>query len=213
MVKAILFDLDGTLLDTSSDIQKLLNECLLMHGLPGITPKETRKFIGNGARALVERAVKERADLVDVVLSDYVPRFAVCDNCLTRLFEGEAEFLTAAKRKGVKMAVVTNKPQRATENVCSQFLSEFSFDLLLGAKGDYPLKPSPDGTYLALETLGLSACDALFVGDGETDIETARAAGVRCVSALWGYRSKEELMSFGAKEFAESFSDLMKFID
>ncbi|MCD8200908.1 MAG: HAD family hydrolase [Clostridia bacterium] len=212
MVKAILFDLDGTLLDTSPDIRKLLNECLSAYGLPGITPEEAKRFIGDGARKLVERAVKGRDDFVERVLSDYIPKFAVCDNSLTRLFDGEDEFLRFAKGRGIKLAVVTNKPQKATENVCRQYLSEYSFDCLIGAREGLPLKPDPEGALSTLDRFGLSPDEALFVGDGETDVETAGRAKVRCVSALWGYRTREHLEAYGAEEFAENFDSLKKYI-
>ena len=212
MVKAIIFDLDGTLLDTSHDIHKVINESLQNFALPKISYEDTLKFVGNGAKKLVERAVGERTDMLQKVYSDYAERFADCDNELTSLYPEEAETLKKFKEAGILLAIISNKPQRATESVYAKFLSDFEFNVVLGHTEFYPLKPNPASTYAILDKLGVSAEDCLFVGDGEPDVQTARAANIKCVSALWGFRTKEQLVKAGAENFAEKFSDLEKYV-
>ena len=212
MVKAILFDLDGTLLDTSHDIHKVINESLQRFELAKISYEDTLKFVGNGAKKLVERAVGERADMLQKVYSDYAERFSNCNNGLTCLYPEEAETLKKFKEAGILLAIISNKPQRATERVYAKFLSNFGFNIVLGQTEYYPLKPNPASTYAILNKLGVSADECLFVGDGEPDVETAHAAKIKCVSALWGFRTKEQLIRAGAENFAEKFSDLERYV-
>lgn len=212
MIKAIIFDLDGTLLDTSRDIHQVINTSLNTFNLPQISYDDTLKFVGNGAKKLVERAVGERTDMLQKVYSDYAERFANCDNNLTCLYPEEAETLKKFQEANIRLAIISNKPQRATERVYSKFLSNFNFNIVLGQTEYYPLKPNPASTCAILDKLGVSADECLFVGDGETDVETARAAGLKCVSVLWGFRTKEQLKTVGAENFAEKFSDLESYV-
>ena len=212
MIKAVIFDLDGTLLDTSRDICKTLNESLKRFSLPELSLADTIKYVGNGARKLVERAVGKNADILEEVYIDYIEHFAKCDNNLTKLYPNEAETLKKFREAGIKLCLLTNKPQRATERVYAKFLAEFEFCIVLGHAEYYPLKPDPASTLAILDKLSVKREECIFVGDGETDVETARAAGVVCVSALWGFRTKEQLLNAGAENFAEDFSDLEKFI-
>lgn len=212
MIKAVIFDLDGTLLDTSHDIHEVINASLKKFDLLQISYNNTLKFVGNGAKKLCERAVGERTDMLQKVYSDYAERFANCDNERTCLYPEEAETLKKFKEAGILLAIVSNKPQRATERVYAKFLSNFDFDIVLGQTEYYPLKPNPASTCAILDKLGVSAEECVFVGDGETDVETAKAANVKCVSVLWGFRTREQLKAAGAENFAEKFSDLESFV-
>ncbi len=210
MVKAIIFDLDGTLLDTSADIQGVINGSLKRFGLPEITLEKTIEFVGNGAKKLVERAVGERKDLTEAVYADYAVNFAACNNKLTKLYAGEEVALEEFNKRNIKLAIVTNKPQDATDNVYNEFLSRFSFCKVVGQSAGTALKPNPAETLKIIDEFNVGKKECLFVGDGETDVQTAKRAGIRCVSALWGYRSRTQLQSAGAKIFAENFRDLQK---
>lgn len=212
MIKAIIFDLDGTLLDTSHDIHEVINASLKKFNLQQISYENTLKFVGNGAKKLVERAVGARADMLQKVYSDYAERFANCENQLTSLYPEEAETLKKFKTAGIKLAIVSNKPQRATERVYGKFLANFGFNIVLGQTEHYPLKPNPASTNHILSQLGVTCEECLFVGDGETDVETAKAANIKCISVLWGFRTKEQLKKAGAENFADKFSDIESYV-
>lgn len=212
MIKAVIFDLDGTLLDTSYDIHTVINTSLKQFNLPQICYEDTLKFVGNGAKKLVERAVGERTDMLQDIYSDYSERFANCDNEQTCLYPEEAETLKKFKDAGILLAIVSNKPQRAIERVYAKYLSNFNFNIVLGQTEYYPLKPNPASTNHILSELGVNCDECLFVGDGETDVQTAKAAGVKCVSVLWGFRCKEQLKEAGAENFIEKFSELERYV-
>ncbi len=214
MIKAVIFDLDGTLLDTSRDIHSVLNASLKRFSVPEISLEQTIKFVGNGAKTLVERAAgKEYASLAPVIYADFSNAFAKCDNSLTALYEGEERVLNKLKADGIKLAVLTNKPQKAAENVYKKHLEKFGFDCVYGQTEDMPLKPNPQTALKIIENFNVKKGECLFVGDGETDVLTAENAGIKCVSVLWGYRSKEQLKSAGAEIFANSFSELEHLIN
>lgn len=214
MYKAIIFDLDGTLLDTSKDIHKTLNDSLRRFSLPEIPYEKTLSFVGDGARKLVERAAgKIDEKLLEEVYKDYSVNFAECDNNLTSLFPKEAQTLENFKRSGIKLAIITNKPQRATERVYDKFLANFGFNIVLGQTEYSQLKPNPSSVFEILSILGVDKKDCLFVGDGETDIRTAANAGIDCVSVLWGLRSKEQLEIAGGRRFVSSFEELEKIVN
>lgn len=201
------------MLDTSRDIHKALNDTLKRYGVPEISLENTLKFVGNGARKLIERALGENySHLLESVYKDYLVNFAGCGNALTSLYGCESEALKNFAAAGVKLAIVTNKPQDATDIVCAQYLSEFGFELSVGQRDGAPLKPDPSSTLEIINKLAVEKENCLFVGDGETDIATARAAGIKCISALWGYRSKKQLEEAGGKTFASDFRQLEKLV-
>lgn len=200
------------MLDTSHDIHSVINESLKKFDLPQISYESTLKFVGNGAKKLCERAVGERTDMLQKVYSDYAERFANCNNDLTRLYPEEAETLKKFKELGILLAIISNKPQRATERVYDKFLSNFGFNIVLGHTEYYPLKPDSASTNHILSQLGVANEECIFVGDGETDVETAKAANLKCVSVLWGFRTKEQLKEAGAVNFAEKFSELESYV-
>ena len=204
--------MDGTLLDTLRDIHEVLNNSLKEFDLPQISYESTKKFVGNGARKLIERAVRDKADSVEKVYRYYSEKFANCENDLTCLFPNEENTLEKFRAAGITLCILSNKPQRATERVYAKFLDKFCFNIVLGQTEYYPLKPDPVSTLAILDQLQLKPSECIFVGDGETDIQTAHAAGLKCISALWGYRTKEELSTAGATDFAENFDELEHFI-
>ncbi len=213
MYKTVIFDLDGTLLDTSRDICKVLNDTLSHFNLPQITLEKTVEYVGNGAKLLVERAIPKSAmGSFGEIYGYYKTHFAACDNSLTRLYDGEEEVLYSLKNMGVKLAIVTNKPQDATVGVYNKHLKRFDFDFVAGNTQDFPLKPDPALALYAAHSTGAMAEECLFVGDGETDVQTARNAGMDCLAVLWGFRTRAQLIAAGAADFAENYKQLQDFV-
>ena len=213
MIKAVIFDLDGTLLNTSVEINLLINKALSKFNLRQISLKQTIEYIGNGAKKLVERAVPEEySHLTEKVFEYFSKIYAECDNSNTTLYDGEEEVLYYLKQNGVKLAIVTNKPQAAANAVYKKLLSKFNFDLVIGQSEKFPVKPNPQSTLSAINSLGVEKEECLFVGDGETDVQTAINSKVNCVAVLWGYRNREQLKEVGAVNFAKSYCELKDFI-
>lgn len=210
MKKLIIFDLDGTLLNTGLDIQSTLNKTLQHFSLPTLTLEKTLEYVGDGAKHLVERAIGNSLRFNEIY-EFYRTAFAKTDNELTTLYEGEDRALKNFMNAGIKLCILTNKPQDATDNVVKKFLNAYDFYKVIGY-GDFPLKPDSTACEFIMNECGIEKSDALFVGDGETDVLTARNAGIDCVSALWGYRTKSQLEQFGATLFAENFATLEKIV-
>ncbi len=213
MVKAVLFDLDGTLLDTVEDIRACVNAMLKKFGYPQVSREVVFRSIGDGVRELVERVVPADAKNKEECLSYFSGLYAGGDNRYTRVFEGEKEFLLRLAARGVKLAVITNKMQSAADNCISQFLSEIPFDFIGGETGMFPCKPDPSLALYAALKMHVPPAACAFVGDGEPDARTAINAGMFGVSCLWGYRTREQLEKAGAVRFAHSFDELEKILE
>ena len=207
MKYGILFDLDGTLLDTLEDLTEGVNQGLAAYGLPPRTPVQIRSYLGNGARQLVALAMpgKESDPPVEDVLTAY--RAYYKDHCRvhTKPYTGIPEALEALR--GIPMAVVSNKPDRETVKLCADF---FPGILARGEGPETPRKPAPDMLYQVMEKLGVDTC--IYVGDSDVDIETARNAGVKCLSVLWGFRDEEDLRAAGGTHFCADPKDLPRML-
>lgn len=210
-MKAILFDLDGTLLNTVPDIMDCCNKVLAEFSLPLLSEEQTRRFVGNGAKKLVERMLFARQELFAPVYERYVALFPSFTG-RTTLYPGERETLLALKERGLRLAIVTNKPHTATMRVYDALLKEFDFDVVQGYDGRFPLKPDPALSEDVIRRLGVSKKDCLFVGDGETDVQTALRLGIPCASVLWGFRSREELKNAGATCFLSRYEELLSIL-
>lgn len=213
MYKAIIFDLDGTLLDTSRDICIVLNDALYSFNCPQISLQKTIEYVGNGAKKLIERAVPPGFDKTQELYEYYRVKFAACDNKHTVLYPGEDEFLRTIKSMGIKTVILTNKPDDAAHGVYKSLLSAYNFDIALGQTPRFPLKPDPSAVNYIIEELGVAKSECLFVGDGETDVATAANAGIDCASVLWGFRTRQQLSAAGAKIFASNYGELLKIVD
>lgn len=209
MKTGILFDLDGTLLDTLRDLHLSTNRTLAHFGCPERTMEEIRSFVGNGARNQIRLSLPGKAtdpDLDEAVAwyqADY--KGHCTDN--TRPYEGILEVL-AELSKIYPLAVVTNKPDASAKILCKQVFGDI---YTLGATDDCPRKPAADMLYKAMADIGVEKC--VYVGDSEVDVLTAQNAGVPCLSVLWGFRDKACLLEAGAKYFCDDPTELPSLIE
>ena len=213
MLKAVIFDLDGTVLDTLPDLNACMNAALAEHGYPLITREQTMAFVGNGGRNFALAALPaDKKDTVDEFYARYCDIHVRCKNENTKEFAGEEDCLSALKGAGLKLAVVTNKSQAAADVLGNTLLKKFGFDAIAGNRAGIPVKPDPTLTLQVLRGLGVAPAEAAFVGDGDTDVRTAASAGMRAVSVLWGYRSEAQLREAGARVFAHTFGELKEIL-
>ena len=204
MKTGILFDLDGTLLNTLEDLKDATNAALRHFGCPERTLEEIRTFVGNGARNQIRLSLSGRADDpdLDAVLEWYKAYYA--DHCQikTAPYAGIGGMLETLKGKW-PMAIVSNKPDNAVKTLCAQY---FPGIYALGEDADCPRKPAPDMVFKAMQAIGVERC--IYVGDSEVDIRTAKNAGVPCVSVLWGFRDRDILEDEGGRYFCTDAAEL-----
>ena len=214
MQKAVLFDLDGTILDTVHDIADKVNLTMKHFGYPTLTDKEIMQRIGNGSRNLIKNSigVPVSEEYLDNVLQYFMGLYAGAEDPKTQPFDGIIETLQTLKQRGYKLAIVTNKPQPATDKICKERLSQISFDKIIGQSRLVKCKPDKTATVNLLKEFDVLPENAYFVGDGETDVQTAINAGVNGISVLWGYRPKEQLVNAGAKVFVNHPTELLSVI-
>ena len=196
MKTGILFDLDGTLLDTLEDLLSASNYALRVHGFPERTLPELRRFIGNGAFNQFRLSLGEGNEAhIQTVLDTYKPYYTAHCREKTRPYAGVEQALTALQEK-YPIAIVSNKPDAAVKALCADF---FPGIYALGESADCPRKPAPDMVYKAMGDIGVERC--IYVGDSEVDVLTAKNAGMPCLSVLWGFRDREDLEEAGAEHF------------
>ena len=201
----VLWDLDGTLLDTLRDLADASNYALKKHGLPQCSLEEVRRFVGNGARRLIEQATG--GIKVDEVLHTFHTYYDAHCRIHTGSYEGIMEALEAVGER-YPMAIVSNKPDSAVKALCGElFPGIYAWGESIGC----PRKPAPDMVWQAMEELGVEGC--VYVGDSEVDVLTAQNAGVPCLSVLWGFREEETLRSAGAKWFCRTPGELPQRIE
>ena len=208
MKTAILFDLDGTLLDTLGDLHASTNAVLRSFGYPTRTIDEVRRFVGNGARVLIQQAVPAGEEhRVEEVLAAFQAYYAAHCDILTRPYSGVPELLAELGEK-YPLAVVSNKPDRAVKE-----LAKIYFPALYarGESSDCPRKPAPDMVRMAMQALGAEKC--IYVGDSEVDVLTAKNAGGPCIAVTWGFRDVEILRAAGAEYFCHHAADLPAIIE
>ena len=211
MTKAIFFDLDGTILDTVPDIQDSINRMLADNGLPPLSAEEIVRYVGNGAKKLVDRCLKGRVteERAERCLHRYNEIYTNCGSPKTRIFPGLSKTLPLLKEKGYLLAVITNKPQETADEVKKIYLDPLGISYVFGQREGIPVKPDPKPMEIVLAQFGLKREEVVFVGDGETDAAFAINAGVRGISCLWGYREKELLLEVGAREFIDRPEELL----
>lgn len=211
MIDTIIFDLDGTLLNTLEDLMDSVNFALERQGFPLRNLEEIRSFVGNGIRVLMERAVPKDVigtDTFEVCFKDFNDYYKVHMEDKTAPYDGINEMLKNIKKAGFKTAIVTNKVDYAAQELCNRLFPEI--DLVVGSVDDRPNKPAPDGAFYAIDTLGSKAENTIFVGDADTDILTAKNAGLKSIGVLWGFRDREIIEAEGAEYIVETVNDLEK---
>ena len=205
-VRAIVFDLDGTLVDSLDDITEALIAALAEHGLPGPRRETVRGWVGAGARDLVARAVP--AERVDAVLASFYVHYKAHPVVHTRLYAGMSEVLERFVARQVTLAVLSNKPHELTVAICARLLAPWPFAVIAGQRVGVPMKPSPQPALLLAAELGIPPEACALVGDAPSDVACARAAGMQAAAVTWGYRPRAELVAAAPKWLAETPADL-----
>ena len=208
-IKAIIFDLDGTLLDTLQDLQTAVNYALEKHGMQERTIDEVRQFVGNGVRRLMELSVPEgeKNPEFEAAFADFKAYYSEHNLDFTKPYDGIIAALKDLKEKGFRMAIVSNKLDVATESLRQHFFSDY-IETAVGDSPERQRKPAPDGVFEAMRRLGVTKEECVYVGDSDVDFRTAQNAGLPCVSVLWGFRDRELLASLGATVFCETPEEL-----
>lgn len=205
-----IFDLDGTLLDTLADLAASTNYALSRYGMPKHTNEDIRNFVGNGVRKLIERAVPEGECNYDFenVYRTFREHYMEHSLDTTGPYPGINEVLAQLKKRGKKLAVVSNKFYAATEELCRHFFGEY-IEVAIGERENIRKKPAPDAVFEAMRRLNADKNNTVYIGDSDVDIETARNCGLPCISVLWGFRSRNFLIEHGATTFIERPAELL----
>ena len=209
----IIFDMDGTILNTLEDLRDSLNFALRATGFPERTLEEVRRFVGNGIRKLIERGVPagtSQAD-VDTVHQAFTPYYK--EHCAdkTRPYDGIVELLQKLRAAGCRTAVVSNKADPAVQELCTQYFDGL-FDAAVGDREGIARKPAPDSVNEVLRLLNTDRPHAVYIGDSEVDVATAANAGLDCIAVTWGFREVEFLREQGAKVFADTPEEVFRLL-
>lgn len=208
-----IFDLDGTLLNTLDDLADSVNCVMEAHRFPVHTRDEVRRFVGNGVPLLIERAVPAGTDRETYAqcLAEFKAHYEqnMCNK--TGPYTGIPELLAALRDRGVRMAIVSNKFDAAVKGLCRRYYGEF-IHVAIGERSDVRKKPAPDSVFTALRELGATAEEALYIGDSDVDIQTARNAGLTSVGVTWGFRDRELLEREGAHYIIDAPAQLLNII-
>ena len=207
--KAVLFDLDGTVMNTIEDLQDSVNFSLSHFGMPGISLEDTMRFLGNGARRLIEQAVPEGTgnELLEEALTYYVNYYQAHCMIKTAPYEGIIDLMKRLADAGKRQVIISNKPDGATKEIAERFFSGLT-DFVIGEKAGLRRKPWPDMVDAAVERLCLPKEECVLIGDSEVDIATGKNASVDCISVLWGFRDRKTLEDAGASVFAATPAEL-----
>ena len=212
--KAVIFDLDGTLINTLEDLQGSVNAALAAHAMPPRTLDEVRTRVGNGIFKLIERSVPEGTDAqtVQSVFDCFRSHYAAHYMDRSAPYDGIPELLQTLKQRGIRTAVVSNKAHPMAQGLCVDRFGTL-LDAAFGESETLPKKPDPQMVFAALDALGTTKDETLYVGDSEVDFRTAMNAGLRSVSVLWGFRSEADLRAVGAKELITSPEELLTILN
>lgn len=210
----IIFDLDGTLLNTLVDLKNSTNYALARHGMPERSIEEVRRFVGNGVEKLMERAVpdgKENPEFEEA-FSDFKAHYTVHCNDNTSAYPGITDMLAEAVKRGYKLAIVSNKYYKATQELAQRYFKDY-ISVAIGERTGIRKKPAPDTVVEAMRELGSIKEECIYAGDSEVDIQTAGNAGIPCITVTWGFRTHEEQIAAGAVNFAEEPMQILELAD
>lgn len=202
--KTYIFDLDGTLLSTLNDLASSTNYALRWAGMPERTIEEVRMFVGNGVKLLMERAIPEGVNnpKFEKTYAKFREHYMEHNLDTTRPYDGVPELLHELKRRGKHLAIVSNKFYAATQDLAKHFFPD-TIEVAIGERENIRKKPAPDTVLEALRQLNVSKEDAVYIGDSDVDIMTAKNCGLPCISVLWGFRDKDFLIEHGGSLFVE----------
>lgn len=211
MYKAVIFDLDGTLLNTIDDLAAAANHALTQLGLPPHTTAEIMSYVGNGIPMLIRRMVPQPPQDEDIrrAAELFAPYYAAHKQDCTAPYPGIPEMLDVFAAHGIKLAVLSNKQHAMTQPIIHHYFGD-RFAVVQGLADGMPAKPDPTGVNLVLEALGCAREEVLYVGDSDTDMLTARAAGLTACGVLWGFRSREVLLQGGAQVLCSTVEELQQ---
>ncbi len=212
-MKALVFDLDGTLLNTLTDLKNAVNHALESFSFPLRNEKQIASATGDGIKALVRRSIPEDAgeEAYKKCFEIFEEYYLKHMNDSTAPYPGAINCLKTLKKKGMKIAVVSNKLHEAVVELCEAHFGE-TVDFCAGTSDESEKKPNPVNVFRALSMFGISADEAVYIGDSEVDLKTAENAGLRCISVSWGFRTREELISSGAETIVDDFDGLKKLL-
>ena len=207
-INTIIFDLDGTLLDTLEDLAGSVNYVMEKYNLPTHTNERVRQMVGNGVTVLMERAIPGGRSFAafESCLKDFKEHYEIHKKDLTKPFPGIMDFLREAYESGYKMAVVSNIFDLAVKGLCEDFFSPY-ITTAIGESAQTAPKPAPDTVFKAMEELHVSPGQCVYVGDSDVDIVTAQNAGIPCISVSWGFRTRQFLEEHGATTIAETVEE------
>ena len=213
MYDTIIFDLDGTLLDTLEDLMDSVNYIMDKYGFPRRTLEEIRTFVGNGLKNLLTKCVPTDVSETDFeeALSEFKEYYGKNCQIKTRPYDGVMECIEALKKKGYKMAIVSNKADPAVKEL-NKIYFKGMIDVAIGERPGVARKPAPDGMFAIMDSFGVKPQDCLYIGDSEVDAVTGANAGVQTVCVTWGFRSEEELRNAGAENLINKAEELLKYL-
>lgn len=212
-MKAFIFDLDGTLVESLPGIAASLNRALSLHGLPGHSDAAIRGFIGDGARMLATRALTgvSRLDLLETVIKSFAEDYAVSWPSGTSAYPGIPVLLAGLAERGIPLAVLSNKPHPFTVEIVGTLFPEETFAAILGNREGLPHKPDPAGALEIAASLGIPPEDCTLIGDSTMDLDTAKNAGMKSIAVTWGYHDRDRLSA--ADAIAETVGELIALLD
>ena len=216
MIKACIFDMDGTTVNTINSIKYFANNALQKSGLSTLDTEVYKKIVGNGAKVLVERMLeKVGADkkYFDEVFPEYNTTYDNDFLYLTEPYDGIIDMLKELKNRGITVAILSNKPHMTAAKVSDALFPDNLVNICYGGRENIPLKPAPDGVFQIIDELGITKEECLYIGDTSTDMKTGKSAGLYTVGVLWGFRDKEELVTSGADEIISHPGELLNIID